>query len=215
MNRDLSGDAAALELQDLHCIRGGRRLFNSLDLRVRRGELLWVQGSNGAGKTSLLRMICGLLMPTQGQVLWQGAPVASLREDFNRQLVYLGHAAALKAELSAAENLQAAAVLGGVVPASGDVAAALGRAGLRGREHVPSRTLSQGQRRRVALARLELSAAAPLWVLDEPFNALDTSATQWLVALACDHVARGGTVVLTSHQEVDLRQGVPPLCLRL
>lgn len=207
--------AGTLELQDLHGVRGGRRLFKALALRVPPGRLLWVQGANGAGKTSLLRMICGLLMPTQGQVLWQGQPVAALREEFGRQLVYLGHAAALKGELSAAENLHAAAVLGGVAFDASDITDALGRAGLRGREHLPARVLSQGQRRRAALARLELSAGLPLWVLDEPFTALDTAATAWLVALACDHVERGGIVVLTSHHSVTPRPGVEPLCITL
>src|SRR5690606_6303698 len=119
-------------LKDLHGVRGGRRLFQGLALRVPPGRLLWVQGANGAGKTSLLRMICGLLMPAQGQVLWQGKPVGALREEFGRQLVYLGHAAALKGELSAVENLRAAAILGGIAPGSRALAEALGRAGLRG-----------------------------------------------------------------------------------
>ncbi len=204
-----------LELHAVACVRGGRTLFSDVNLALQPGELLRVSGVNGAGKTSLLRMLCGLLAPAQGRVLWQGQPIASLRDEFNRQLVYVGHAAALKDELSALENLQTAGVLGGVVSTDSDALAALAQAGLRGRERVPARTLSQGQRRRVALARLELSSAAKLWVLDEPFNALDNAATAWLLALVSAQLARGGVVVLTSHQAVALADEVQAVTLAL
>jgi len=197
-----------LELQSVTCARGGRSLFSGLALKLGAGQLLRVSGVNGAGKTSLLRLICGLLAPLEGAVLWQGQNIAGLREEFNRHLVYLGHAAALKDELSAIENLQTASILGG---RSADFAAAmlaLDRAGLRGREHVPVRTLSQGQRRRAALARLELCAQAPLWVLDEPFNALDSHATAWLLGLLERQIGSGGMVVLTSHQPLALPANV-------
>jgi heme exporter protein A len=206
---------AALELQGVECVRGGRPLFTGLQTRVPAGHLLRVQGPNGAGKTSLLRMICGLLAPAQGQVLWQGLKISDLQEEFNRQLVYLGHAAALKDDLSAIENLQTSGVLGGVTPTEREAAAALAQAGLRGRELAPARTLSQGQRKRVALARLVLSPHALLWVLDEPFNALDTAATAWLLGLVTTHLQRGGVVVLTSHQSVALAESVPQVMLDL
>ena len=204
-----------LELQAVACVRGGRTLFSDVNLALQPGQLLRVSGVNGAGKTSLLRMLCGLLAPAQGRVLWQGQPIASLRDEFNRQLVYVGHAAALKDDLSALENLQTAGVLGGSVSTDSDALAALAQAGLRGRERVPARILSQGQRRRVALARLELSSAAPLWVLDEPFNALDSAATAWLLALVSAQLARGGVVVLTSHQPVTLADAVRQVTLAL
>ena len=204
-----------LELQAVACVRGGRTLFSDVNMALQPGQLLRVSGVNGAGKTSLLRMLCGLLAPAQGRVLWQGQPIASLRDEFNRQLVYVGHAAALKDDLSALENLQTAGVLGGSVSTDSDALAALAQAGLRGRERVPARILSQGQRRRVALARLELSSAAPLWVLDEPFNALDSAATAWLLALVSAQLARGGVVVLTSHQAVALADEVQPVTLAL
>ena len=204
-----------LELQAVACVRGGRTLFSDVNLALQPGQLLRVSGVNGAGKTSLLRMLCGLLAPAQGRVLWQGQPIASLRDEFNRQLVYVGHAAALKDDLSALENLQTAGVLGGSVSTDSDALAALAQAGLRGRERVPARILSQGQRRRVALARLELSSAAPLWVLDEPFNALDNAATAWLLALVSAQLARGGVVVLTSHQAVALADEVQAVTLAL
>ncbi len=193
-----------LELRGVACARGGRTLFRQLDCQVAAGRLLRVRGVNGAGKTSLLRMVCGLLPAAEGQVLWRGEPIRDLAEQFGRELVYLGHAAALKDDLSALENLQTACLLGGLVVSRAQAQQALTEAGLPGRWRAPARQLSQGQRRRVALARLVLSSATPLWVLDEPFNALDTAATAWLCGLLQDHLARGGVVVLTSHQDVAL-----------
>jgi heme exporter protein A len=192
-----------MELRDLGCIRGRRRLFSGLNLALAPGQLLRVAGANGAGKTSLLRMLCGLLAPAQGQVLWQGQPLPRVREAFHRELVYLGHAAALKDDLSALENLHAACRLAGHAPPADALRAALADAGLRGRENMPARTLSQGQRRRAVLARLALGSGT-LWVLDEPFNALDTAAAAWLSSLVETQLARGGMVVLTSHQPVAL-----------
>lgn len=215
MNASHTSGSPGLELEGLDCVRGGRELFTRLSVTVRPGQLLRVQGANGAGKTSLLRMICGLLLPTRGRVSWQGQSVADLREEFGRQLVYLGHAAALKGELSALENLQAATILGGSAPGESAAVAALADAGLRGRERAPVRTLSQGQRRRVALARLVLAGSSPLWVLDEPFNALDAGASAWLLSLVSEHLAHGGIVVLTSHQSVAIPDAVQQVTLPL
>jgi heme exporter protein A len=203
-----------LELRDLGCVRGRRSLFRGVNLTLLPGQLLRVVGANGAGKTSLLRMLCGLLAPAQGQVLWQGQPLHKAREEFHRQLIYLGHAAALKDDLSPLENLQVALRLGGDAPDDAAARQALADAGLRGREHVPVRTLSQGQRRRAALARLPLGRCA-LWVLDEPFNALDAAATAWLLGLIETQLRRGGLVVLTSHQAVALGDAVPQVSLAL
>ncbi len=193
-----------LELHAVSCVRGGRTLFEQLDCKVAAGRVLRLRGANGAGKTSLLRMVCGLLPPTEGQVAWRGEPIRDLAEQYGRQLVYLGHAAALKDDLSALENLQTSCLLGGLVVSREQALQALAQAGLTGRWRAPARQLSQGQRRRVALARLVLSPATPLWVLDEPFNALDTPATGWLCGLLQDHLERDGVVVLTSHQDVAL-----------
>ena len=203
-----------LELRDLGCQRGRRRLFQGLNAALAPGQLLRVSGANGAGKTSLLRMLCGLLAPAQGEVLWHGRSVRGNRETYLRQLVYLGHAAALKDDLSALENLQAAARLAGLSPDEAAARQALADAGLRGREQVPARILSQGQRRRAALARLPLSRAR-LWVLDEPFNALDTAAVAWLQGLIEAQLQRRGMVVLTSHQPVGLSDGLPQQTLAL
>jgi heme exporter protein A len=206
--------SGGLEMRDLGCVRGRRSLFRGINAALLPGQLLRVVGANGAGKTSLLRMLCGLLAPAQGQVLWQGQPVHKVREEFHRQLIYLGHAAALKDDLSPLENLQVATRLGGASPDEAAGRQALADAGLRGREQVPVRILSQGQRRRAALARLPLGRAA-LWVLDEPFNALDTAATAWLLGLIEAHLRSGGLVVLTSHQAVALGDAVSVVNLAL
>lgn len=194
----------SLKLDSLSCVRGSRLLFTGLSIDAGPGALLRVRGANGAGKTSLLRMLCGLLLPASGQVLWCGQPLASQREKFGQDLMYLGHAAAIKDELSPLENLLDACALAGRTP---DVAAAMDAlhgAGLRGHERTLVRRLSQGQRRRSALARLALSQAAPLWILDEPFNALDTAANTWLTGLIEAHLRSQGMVVLTSHQDMPI-----------
>ena len=197
-----------LRVEKLACTRGSRQLFDNLSVEVRPGELLRVHGANGAGKTSLLRMLCGLMEPTEGQILWRGHKVTALREAFGRELIYLGHAAALKDDLSPIENLQAASTLAGQTTSLQEARRALIDAGLRGHENTLVRRLSQGQRKRSALARLVLANSAPqltpLWVLDEPFNALDSMATAWLASLMQDHLQRQGMVVLTSHQSVPL-----------
>ena len=193
-----------LQLDGLTCTRGSRQLYSDLSTNVSPGQLLRVRGANGAGKTSLLRMLCGLLLPTEGQVLWYGKPLAAQREKLGRYLVYLGHAAALKDELSPLENLLDACALGGHTPTMPAALAALQAAGLRGHERTPARHLSQGQRRRSALARLALSHSAPLWILDEPFNALDLEANAWLTGLIEAHLKNAGIVVLTSHQDIPI-----------
>lgn len=201
--------AADLVLQDLACERSGRLLFSGLTAQLQPGWLLRVEGPNGAGKTSLLRMICGLLAPRRGQVRWRGQPIQKLREEFGAQLLYLGHQVALKDDLSALENLRNSCKLHALPVTAASAGAALHAAGLGGREHVPVRMLSQGQRRRAALARLLLSRHVPLWVLDEPFNALDRDAVRWLLDLLAEQVRAGGLVVLTSHQSVALDGHVP------
>ena len=195
---------ARLTLDQLSCVRGPRTLFSALSRELGPGTLLHVQGANGAGKTSLLRILCGLMTPAQGRVCWRGQPLPQARATLGRDLVYLGHTAALKDDLSALENLQAAQSLAGRAHSAGELGQALAWMGLRGRERLWARRLSQGQRQRVALARLLLSRSAPLWVLDEPFNTLDTAASDHLLTLLGSHVREGGVVVLTSHQPVSV-----------
>jgi heme exporter protein A len=189
-----------LEAAELECERGGRVLFRGLSFALRGGELLRLAGPNGSGKTSLLRILCGLLSPTSGCVSWEGAEIRRLREEYSKQLVYIGHAPAVKDDLTAAENLAITCRLAGLAVSSRTIQDALDRFGLP-HDRVPTRRLSQGQRRRAALARLALSEPLPLWLLDEPFAALDASAIGLVEALIDTYVARGGSVVFTSHQE--------------
>ena len=210
-----TAEDALLELHSVSCMRGTRRLFVDINAVVRSGQLLRVQGANGAGKTTLLRVLCGLSLPDVGEVRWCGKRLHADREGFHRELIYLGHAAALKDDLSACENLLAASVLGGQRHTTAQVISALAAAGLHRREHLPARSLSQGQRRRVGLARLLLGAATKLWVLDEPFNALDAAATQWLSGLLTRQLRNGGIVVLSSHQPVAIDASLSHVCLTL
>jgi heme exporter protein A len=191
-----------LEAVELECVRGDRTLFRDLDFALERGALLRVAGANGSGKTSLLRIVCGLSVPAHGEIRWDGANIRALKEEYARQLVYIGHANALKDDLTARENLLITGQLAGLDATPDQATDALERFGVGGCAMLPARVLSQGQRRRVALARLALSTAVPLWVLDEPFTALDVKAVDDLQALIADQVARGGSVVLTTHQEV-------------
>jgi heme exporter protein A len=190
----------------LSCVRGERRLFSGIDLAVAPGEWLHLQGENGAGKTSLLRILVGLTPAAEGEIRWKGESIGALGEDFRREMVYLGHHAAVKEDLTALENLQISAGLDGSDLVERDALAALFRMGLKGREELPVRVLSQGQKRRVLLARL-LARKAALWVLDEPFTALDVKAVRMLSDLIAEHVASGGMAVLTSHQSMPIAGG--------
>ena len=189
-----------LEADDLRCERGGRELFRGLSFTLKAGEALRIEGTNGSGKTSLLRILCGLLSPMEGKLRWRGSEIVHLGEDYAKELVYLGHAAAVKDDLTAAENLAIACRLAGEAPTGESVQEALERFGLSGKEAAVKR-LSQGQRRRAALARLALSAMRPLWLLDEPFSALDAAGVSVLNGLILDHAARGGATVFTTHQD--------------
>lgn len=197
-----------LEAAGLQCVRGERTLFSGLNFTLRGGELLRIAGENGSGKTSLLRILCGLLAPAEGSVRWQGQDIRRLREAFWSELVYVGHANAIKEDLTAAENLATACALQGQQTSAGRLRAALERLGVAAAEREPTRVLSQGQRRRVALARLALSSQAPLWILDEPFTALDTGAVAIVRELIADHVARGAAVAYTTHVELEIAAAV-------
>lgn len=193
-----------LEVRDLACVRGGRRLFRGLGFRVEPGELLWIEGSNGAGKTTLLRAVCGLTEAESGEVLWRGESSLARREEFLGELLYLGHHNALKDDLGVEENLRFAARLAGMEPDDAGVERALAASGIGALARRPVRTLSQGQRRRAALARLWLSDSRPLWILDEPFSALDADSVARLAERISEHARSGGLALLTTHQEVPL-----------
>ncbi|MFP4494348.1 MAG: cytochrome c biogenesis heme-transporting ATPase CcmA, partial [Halochromatium sp.] len=195
-----------LEVTDLACRRGERELFSGLDFQLPAHTLLHVRGRNGSGKTSLLRVLCGLLRPDAGRIRWRGEDIRELAEDYHRELLYFGHLNGIKADLSGLENLRIASILDQDPVDTEAILAALARIGLEGFEDLPTRMLSQGQKKRVALARLILSKA-PLWILDEPFTALDVDAVELLQQLIAAQVADGGAVVLTTHQEVPLTRG--------
>jgi heme exporter protein A len=162
-----------------------------------------VRGENGVGKTSLLRLLTGLSKPEAGQVLWNQKSISKQTDLYHRDLLFLGHRDALKEELTALENLQTYAELDGIALPAEKALAALWRFGLRGRENLPVNCLSAGQKRRVLMARM-LTRQAKLWVLDEPFNALDVNAVAQLEGLMAEHLASGGLLVLTSHQAVSI-----------
>ena len=190
-----------LEAADLECVRGSRTLFSGVGFSLAPGTLLRVTGANGRGKTTLLRALCGLFLPTAGEVRWKGEDIRTLREEFWANLLYVGHANGLKDDLAAEENLVFACGIGRLTVSLDKARAALARFGLAGCEQMPVRALSQGQRRLAALARLVVGEALPLWILDEPFAALDAAGIELVLSLAGEHLARGGMVVLTTHQD--------------
>jgi len=195
-----------LSANQLACSRGERRLFSDLAFGVEAGTWLHVTGANGCGKTTLLRTLVGLAAPDAGQIRWGGVLVRDCAEVFRRALVFLGHPVALKDELTPLENLRLAAAIDGLVATDAQALAALDRLGMRSRADLPARVLSAGQKRRVLLARL-LLREAPLWVLDEPFTALDASGVALVGTLIDGHLAGGGMAVVTSHQSVPVANG--------
>ncbi|ELY4663789.1 cytochrome c biogenesis heme-transporting ATPase CcmA [Cronobacter muytjensii] len=184
-----------LEARNLACLRDERLLFRALSFRVTSGEVVHLVGANGAGKTSLLRLLTGLARPEQGEVYWRGEPLARNRKAFHRDLLWLGHLPGINAALTADENLAF------YHPAAPRAARwqALAAIGLGGYEDLPVGQLSAGQQRRVALARLWLSDAT-LWVLDEPLTALDAAGVEAFTRCLEQHAARGGAIILTTHQ---------------
>ncbi len=193
-----------LEVSNLACSRGDHRLFTGLNLALHPGQIMQVQGENGKGKTSLLRTLCGFLLPDEGKISWCGKDMRELGEEYFANLLYLGHHNAIKDELSALENLRISAGLSGIVLDEKQAIAALRRMGLKGRERLPTKVLSQGQRRRVALAKL-LVGDAKLWVLDEPLTALDVGAVALIEELLGEHLAKQGMVIFTTHQPLMIK----------
>lgn len=196
-----------LSAHRLACVRGDRHLFSALSLSVSAGEWLHVRGANGSGKTSLLRLLAGLAQPAEGDVLWAGQSIRVDDGEYRRNLLFLGHQGALKEDLTAKESLRFSAAIDGFGLTNDDATHALGKVGLKGSEDLPVRCLSAGQKRRVMLARL-VSRAAKLWILDEPFTALDIKAVEMLEALIGAHVNAGGMAVMTSHQAVSIPGGL-------
>ena len=192
--------APLLEARALEGQRGERALFRGLELQLRPGEVTWLRGRNGRGKTTLLRILAGLAAPAAGEILVDGVPMARSGAQWRQELAYVAHANALKDDLTATEALAFLAGLRGRPCPAAELKAALERLGVQHRARAAVRTLSQGQRRRVALARLALPGAPRLWLLDEPFDALDDQGIAALNELLAAHAARGGAALLTSHQ---------------
>lgn len=203
---------ALLAVIDLECIRGDNLLFTGLNFSLHPGQLLQIEGANGSGKTSLLRILAGLSRASEGEVRWEGVDILKQRPAYFAQMAYLGHSLGVKADLSPLENLRIALALADIAFDGDKVRQALDSVGLAGREDIPARALSAGQKQRVALARL-LACPAQLWIMDEPFTALDVSGVALVRNLLEAHLQRGGMAVLTSHQAVEVRGDVASLDL--
>ncbi|SDX28238.1 heme exporter protein A [Nitrosomonas oligotropha] len=196
-------DKIMLQGINLACVRGDRELFRDVNFSLEAGGLMQVRGPNGSGKTSLLRMLCGLSNPAAGEIRWNGASIRALDGEYYGAMTYIGHLSGTKDDLTVIENLRISSALAGFDIGIDQAKEALGYIGLQGREGLPVKVLSQGQRRRVALARL-LVCKTSLWILDEPLVALDVAAVKLIQELLEQHLREGGMVVMTTHQEIDI-----------
>ncbi|GAB4512606.1 MAG: cytochrome c biogenesis heme-transporting ATPase CcmA [Sulfuricaulis sp.] len=192
-----------LEAVDLECVRGDRPLFSHLSFSLRPGELLHVTGVNGSGKTTLLRTVCGLTRPHIGEIRWNSTAINKLGDDYHAELAYVGHANGIQGDLTPVENLSVASSLGGDADRS-RIGLTLERLGLAAYHRFPSKILSQGQKRRLALARLVIEHK-PLWILDEPLSGLDVDSASLMMTILMEHLAQGGLIIITSHQDIDVK----------
>lgn len=191
-----------LEAVQLGCTRGDRPLFSDLSISLEPAQLLHVSGSNGSGKTTLLRTLCTLSQPAAGEIRWKGIPISRLGDEYRAKVAYVGHNDGVHGELTPFENLHSAGCLSQNVQPD-TIVAALDYLGIAAVRDFPTKLLSQGQRRRLALARLLLTPK-PLWILDEPFTALDAPGCHIIETLLHKHLASGGAAILSSHQELRL-----------
>lgn len=192
-----------LEAINLGCIRGDRRLFRGLDFKLESGQVLELRGRNGGGKTSLLRILCGLATPAEGEVRWSGVNIRKLREEYFRSLAYVAHLNGVKDELTALENLLVAQRVSGNEQKTEKAEEMLSRVGLTNQRHLPTRFLSAGQRRRLVLARL-LASNAKLWMLDEILTSLDDAGTNLARELITNHANQGGMAIVATHHDLNL-----------
>lgn len=191
-------------MKQLGCVRGDRRLFRGLNFSLPPGTFAQLTGPNGSGKTSLLRILCGLLTPAEGEVLWKNSNIRSLGEEYFTIATYLGHRHGIKDELTCVENLRISNALNGVEISEERARSVLTTMGLSGRESLPARLLSEGQRRRVALARL-IVCNTTLWLLDEVLTSLDKAAVALVRSLIEEHLVNGGIAIVATHQELELK----------
>jgi heme exporter protein A len=204
---------ALFEARSLCCIRDDRVLFESLDFQINPGQALVLEGRNGSGKTSLLRILCGIRLPESGQLLWEGVDIFRLGPEFHEHIAYLGHKDGSKLDLTPLENLRIAQGLG--KPRKGiDLEQALDQVGLYGFEDVPTRNLSAGQQRRLAIARL-LVTDARLWILDEPFTSLDRKGIEHMERLFETHLMHGGMAAMTTHHRIGFKDDIQLIRINL
>ncbi|MCB5183617.1 cytochrome c biogenesis heme-transporting ATPase CcmA [Methylobacillus gramineus] len=196
-----------LTVNNLACVRGDRLLFKNMSFALSAGELLYVRGENGAGKSSLLRILSGMLIPEQGSVLWDGRDVINGNEQYRLDSLFISHLNGLKDDLTLVENLRFSSYLATQSSQASQISDALGAVKLEAYAHERVGSLSQGQRRRISLARLWLSRAR-LWLLDEPFSALDVASVDLLAKRLQQHLQDGGMAILTTHQHVDIQAAV-------
>jgi len=191
------------EVQSLECVRDDRLLFSGLNFALAEAEVLQIEGPNGCGKTSLLRIICGLRLAEAGQVLWRGESIQSTREDYYANMVYIGHLPCVKAELTVMENVRSLLDTRSLSMTDAVIEEALAKVGLATYEDVTGKALSSGQRRRILLAFVALSQAR-LWILDEPLTALDVQGVALMESMIIEHREAGGSVIFTTHHGMQL-----------
>lgn len=192
-----------LEVTNLTCVRGTRRLFKELNFSATEGELVELRGPNGSGKTSLLRILCGLASPAAGQVRWKGQNIRKLGEEYFASVAYLGHQNAVKDELTAIENLKISSAVAGRILVDNEAREILARVGLSQQLNLPARVLSAGQRRRLGMTRL-LTSAAKLWILDEVLTSLDDVAMNLSREFITGHLKKDGIAIVATHQDLNL-----------
>jgi len=191
-----------LSVEKVHVWRGDRHVLRGVSLEVHPGELMHVSGPNGTGKTTLLRVVSGLLRPEKGSIAWQGRSIAATAAEYQSALAYASHEPALKSDLTALENLRFTVGLKRRVTAA-ELRSSLERTGVANCADLPARVLSAGQRRRVAMARV-LAFQADLWLLDEPYTNLDASGSSLLSALLAEHVGQGGVALVVAHHDLNV-----------
>ena len=192
-----------LETRQLECVRDDRLLFSDLSIKLAAGEVLQIEGANGSGKTSLLRILCGLRLADDGEVLWQGEEVSDVREDYYANMIYIGHLPCIKGDLTTLENIRSLLDTRSKSASDNEIEQALAKVGLAGFDDVVSKALSSGQRRRILLAFL-LLAEARLWIMDEPLTALDVQGVALVESMLMEHREAGGSAIFTTHHGMQL-----------